>query len=212
MPEQGWKRLTVGGPWFRGPGKYPIVAYSEFMPPPRLGRKPYDRDEEEIDAHVFDPADPWGWRISEYEEALELQPGLLHVAELLLGVLRHLGHGEPAHGIARNKLRENPYWPESLHEKGAPAQERYVTLMPLALSRTQDDKGRVRWTLFGASHQGPGRAFWRGFYPRRAANCPPTGRSGSFAGCWRPRIKSRRRRWPTCGAPGCESTPAPTMP
>ena len=106
---------------------------------------------------------------------MELQPGLLHVAELLLGVLRHLGHGEPAHGIARNKLRENPYWPESLHEKGAPVQERYVTLMPLALSRTQDDKGRVRWTLFGASHQGPGRAFWRGFYSAPRANCPPAG-------------------------------------
>ena len=41
--------------------------------------------------------------------------------------------------------------------------------MPLALSRTQDDKGRVRWTLFGASEDGPGRAFWRGFFvaPRR---------------------------------------------
>ena len=29
------------------------------------------------------------------------------------------------------------------------------TLLPLALSRTQDDKGRIRWTLFGGSEQGP---------------------------------------------------------
>src|SRR5262249_16973633 len=28
----------------------------------------------------------------------------------------------------------------------------------------QDDKGRLRWTLFGGSEQGPGRAFWRGFF------------------------------------------------
>src|SRR5262249_33609740 len=40
----------------------------------------------------------------------------------------------------------------------------YVVLMPLALSRTQDDKGRVRWTLFGASEQGPAKPFWQGFY------------------------------------------------
>ena len=42
--------------------------------------------------------------------------------------------------------------------------ERYVVLAPLALGRTQDDKGRVRWTLFGGSEQGPARAFWRGFW------------------------------------------------
>ena len=30
--------------------------------------------------------------------------------------------------------------------------------------KTQDDKGRVRWTLFGASEQGPAKAFWRGFF------------------------------------------------
>ncbi|MGO8690059.1 MAG: M28 family metallopeptidase [Thermoguttaceae bacterium] len=174
MAEQGWKRLTTGAAWFRSPGEYPIAAYSEFMPPPRLGRKPYDRPDDPASAEVFDPADPWGWKISAYEEALELQPGLLHVGEELLGVLRHLGRGEAAHGIARYKLRDNPYWPEALDRRGAPPGERYVVLLSLALSRTQDDKGRVRWTLFGASHLGPGRAFWRGFFaaPRRELPAP----------------------------------------
>jgi len=37
MPLQGWKRLLAGAPWFRGRGKYTIRAYSEFLPPPRLG-------------------------------------------------------------------------------------------------------------------------------------------------------------------------------
>src|SRR6185437_139967 len=69
-----------------------------------------------------------------------------------------------SHGIARAKLADNPCWPPRLADRaGRLGHERYVVLMSLALSRTQDDKGRVRWTLFGGSEQGPGRAFWEGF-------------------------------------------------
>jgi hypothetical protein len=154
----GWHAL-VGTPW-PGPEGYPIEAYSEFMPPPRLGRRACG----ELDPLLFAAGDPWGWQVTEYEEGLELRPGLEHLAAELLKTFRHLGRNEPAHGIARNKLRDNPYWPEALRRQGAPASERYVLLLPLALSRTQDDKGRVRWTLFGGSEQGPARAFWRSFY------------------------------------------------
>ena len=160
MPERGWKQLLAGWPWFQQEGAYPIAAYSEFMPPPRLGRKAYGN----VDRLLFDDDDAWGWRVTEYEEAWELQPGLHTLAGEILKSLRHLGRGEAAHGISHRKLEANPYWPESLHGRGAPAHERYVILMPLALSRTQDDKGRVRWTLFGASEQGPARAFWRGMF------------------------------------------------
>ncbi len=45
--------------------------------------------------------------------------------------------------------------------------------MPLSLSRTQDDKGRVRWTLFGNSEQGPGKAFWKSFYTAPKIEAPP---------------------------------------
>ena len=168
MADQGWKRLVAGHPWFTGPDSYPIPAYSEFMPPPRLGQKAYGR---RVDNLLFDERDPWGWRVSEYEQAWELTPGLEHLAEHLLKTMRHLGRREPAHGIARNKLADNPYWPKALADRGAPDHERYVVLMPLALARTQDDKGRVRWTLFGGSEQGPGRAFWRSFFtaPRKEA-------------------------------------------
>src|SRR5262249_11283437 len=70
------------------------------------------------------------------------------------------------------------YWPPELAERtGKLPHERYVVLMPLAFSRTQDDKGRLRWTLFGGSEQGPGRAFWKGFFtaPRREVpeDCGP---------------------------------------
>lgn len=160
MSSSGWKKLTAGAAWFRKPGRYPIPAYSEFMPPPRVGCKAYGR----VDPLLFSADDPWGWHVTEYEEAFELQPGLSHLATLLLHVLRRLGRCEPAEGIAHNKLVGNPYWPEELQAGGAPAAERYLLLSPLALSRTQDDKGRVRWTLFGGSELGPERAFWRSFF------------------------------------------------
>ncbi|HVX10329.1 MAG TPA: M28 family peptidase [Pirellulales bacterium] len=166
MPEQGWKQLVAGHPWYTGPDSYPIAAYSEFMPPPRLGQKAYGRT---VDPLLFDEADVWGWHVTEYEQAFELAPGLECLAEHVLKTMRHLGRCESAHGIAHNKLLDNPYWPQPLLDRGAPAHERYVVVMPLALARTQDDKGRVRWTLFGGSEQGPARAFWRGFFtaPRR---------------------------------------------
>jgi hypothetical protein len=177
MPERGWKQLVAGHPWFTGEGNYPIPAYSEFMPPPRLGQKAYGHS---VDRLLFDEVDRWGWHITEYEQAFELTPGLQHFAEHVLKSMRHLGRGEPAHGIARNKLANNPYWPKSLVDAGELAHERYVVLMPLALARTQDDKGRVRWTLFGGSEQGPSRPFWRGFFLSPREELPESEGVGFF--------------------------------
>jgi hypothetical protein len=42
MPRtSGWQQLVAGWPRFRGEGSYPLPAYSEFLPPPQLGRKHY---------------------------------------------------------------------------------------------------------------------------------------------------------------------------
>jgi hypothetical protein len=164
MVAAGWKQLLDEASCFRGDGKYPIAAYSEFIPPPRLGLKPYGG------RPSFDDNDPWGWPITEFEECFELRPGLECLAGQFVVALARLGRGQPAHGCARNKLENNPYWPPELSEKaGRLGHERYVVLLPLALSRTQDDKGRLRWTFFGGSEQGPARAFWRSFFtaPRR---------------------------------------------
>src|SRR5262249_50694599 len=68
MAQVGWQRLLAGAPWFRGEGSYPIAAYSEFMPPPRVGRKPYEAD----GAATYNEADPWGWPVTEAEDLLEL--------------------------------------------------------------------------------------------------------------------------------------------
>jgi hypothetical protein len=166
MAASGWKQLLAGAPWFRGEGKHPIVAYSEYIPPPRLAVKPYSKTV----TTAFDQNDPWGWQVTEFEEAFEFRPGMEHLAQQIVKAFAHLGRGEPSHGIAHGKLMDNPYWPAELAEQaGKLSHERYVVLLPLAFSRTQDDKGRLRWTLFGASEQGPAKAFWKSFFtaPRR---------------------------------------------
>src|SRR5689334_23277777 len=112
MPTQGWKQLLAGAPWFHGAGAYPIAAYSEFMPPPRLVCKPYGC----ADPIPLAEDDPWGWPITEYEEALQLRPGLERVAAQILVALEHLGEGRPMHGISRGKLADNPYWPPALQQ------------------------------------------------------------------------------------------------
>lgn len=162
----GWRELVQGHPWFAGEGSYPIPAYSEFMPAPRVGRTAYG----DVDPLLFSKDDPYGWRVSEIEEQFELQPGLESIAKQVLEQLSKLGTGKPAYQIGGHKRRNlegNPYWPPELDQAaqaGRLEHERYVILLPLALSKTQDDLGRVRWTFFGSSEQGPERAFWKGFY------------------------------------------------
>jgi len=163
-PSIGYHRLLEGYPWFEGPGSFPLPAYSEFMPPPCLRRRPYGRE----DHTPFADDDPFGWIVPEVEEEYELQPGLHGLAQQIVSQLVELGQGGPAHRIAghqRRNLAENPYWPPELAARaGHLPHERYVTLLPLALSKTQDDKARLRWTFFGNSEQGPERAFWQSFY------------------------------------------------
>jgi hypothetical protein len=169
MPTSGWKQLLAGAPWVQDEGKFPISAYSEFMPPPHLGVKPYSMK----GRNSVGTSDPNGWEVTEYEEAFEFQPGLHHLACQFVNALEHLCCGRPAHGISRTKLTDNPYWPPELSERaGELSHEHHVMLLPLAFSRTQDDKGRLRWTLFGASEQGPGKAFWKGFFTAPGREVP----------------------------------------
>ena len=143
----GWHALLQDYPWFAAEGRYPLAAYSEFLPPPRLGRTAYG----ELDPTLFSAADPFGWNVSELEEEYELAPGLRVLAQQIMGALRKLGQAETEHTLAGHEgrnLRDNPYWPDSLAARaGHLLHEHYVLLLPLALSRTQDDMGRVRWTF-----------------------------------------------------------------
>ncbi len=168
----GWEKLLQDYPWFTGKNRFPLPAYSEFMPPPRFGRSPYG----EFDTEHSVPNDPFGWYISEIEEELQLKPGLTLLANEILKQIVELGEGKPAYNISgqmgRNLLN-NPYWPPELAaQAGNLPHERYVVFLPLALSKTQDDKGRVRWTFFGSSEQGPERAFWKSFFSSPTQEIP----------------------------------------
>jgi len=165
-PPGGWNPLLAEDDWCRGPGQMPIPAYSEFLPPPYVGVKPYGA----LDRFVRHPSDHFGWYVGEYEQEFELKPGLELIARETLEEVVKLGRGLPAPQISRRKLEDNPYWPRALADRaGKLRHERYVIFLSVALSRTQDDKGRVPWTLFGSSEQGPALPFWKGFYlgPRR---------------------------------------------
>jgi len=160
----GWQKLLTGYPWFRCNGCFPITAYSEFMPSPLLGYKPYGKP----DHVILSEDDPFGWKISEMEEEYELKPGIEHIGRQIMSNILKLGKGLPQHfisGHGNENLKNNPYWPPELaSHAGSLIQERYITLLPLMLSRTQDDKGRVLWTFFGNSIHEPEQAFWKSFF------------------------------------------------
>jgi hypothetical protein len=157
----GWSQILAEGRAVGPDGRFPIRAYSEFMPPPWVGVKPAG----ELEPFTRPPPDDdFGWNVPEHQEAQELRPGLARLAGHVLFELAKLGRGDAAHQLSKPLLRGNPAWPEELAARAPRAGPGLAIALPLALSRTQDDKGRVRWTLFGASHEGPARPFWRSFF------------------------------------------------
>lgn len=148
---------------FHGPGRFPLPPYSEYMPPPYIGIKPAAPDRAALAATCTACSDA-ALDVDEYEQASTLEPGLDHLAEKLATATHRLLRGEP-HGLSATLLDGNPAWPAELaaaargHEL---AHDPQIVICALALSRSQDDKGRQRWTLFGASHEGSSAAFWHG--------------------------------------------------
>lgn len=170
MKHQSWHQLLSNLPRYRGNDHFHLPAYSEFMPPPRIGWRPCDPHH----PAPRNPANPYAWLVSEREQAAELQPGLEIIARQVLSALQRLDKDQSAEGVSKRVLEGNSYWPPELAAvRGGLAHERFVTFAPLVLSRTQDDKGRVRWTFFGGSEQGPDRAFWKSFYLAPGRERPP---------------------------------------
>jgi hypothetical protein len=148
---------------FAGAGRFPIRAYSEYMPPPYVGIKPYAPKRAD-GACTARATDDLVLDITEYEQVEELTPGLQRIATLLLTEVAKLARGS-SHLFSHTLLDGNPAWPKALSEAAQQGvqKEAFSLAMPLALSRTQDDKGNVRWTLFGCSHDGASRPFWASF-------------------------------------------------
>jgi hypothetical protein len=148
---------------FHGAGRFPLRAYSELMPPPYVGIKPYAPNRAHA-ATTFSASGGDALDIDEYEQAHDLEPGLDRIADHLLSQLGLLVSGQP-HALSRTLLEGNPAWPAEIADAaraGKLGHDPLVVICALALSRTQDDKGNDRWTLFGASHDRPGAPFWYG--------------------------------------------------
>jgi len=168
----GWHKLIADYSFNSKERKFLLPAYSEFMPPPRLGCSRYGIP----DKNIFSEEDIYGWKISEMEETYELIPGIENTGRQVMDHIMKLGKGLPEFHIAghnRQNLLNNPYWPLELAEQaGKLEHEKYVVFLPMMLSRTQDDKGRVRWTFFGNSVKDPEYAFWKSFYSDPAHELP----------------------------------------
>jgi hypothetical protein len=168
MSEQAWARLEKeASTVYRGEGRFPLRAYSEFMPPPYVGIKPYEvhRDEHASTAHSArgDALD-----ITEAEQAQELEAGIQRIGAHVVHELGKLLAGS-SHALSKTLLTNNLAWPAELEaacERGALKHDPIVVFTSVALSRTQDDLGNVRWTLFGSSHDGAAAPFWGSFASR----------------------------------------------
>lgn len=176
-----WEEMLGGFPCFEKSGNFSIPAYSEFMPPPRFGKKPTGMCGE----NCFHPEAPNNWLVSEFEEHCELRPGLEDICRHILNSIVDLGNGQTSPFMAGHKRRNlegNRYWPEELAaHAGRFAAKDFLVILPLSLSKTQDDKGRVQWTLFGSSEQGPEMAFWKSFQEPSGKERPVTESRRTFA-------------------------------
>src|SRR5215475_3891042 len=108
----GWRRLTEGYPWFSGAGSFPLPAYSEFMPPPRLGLTLCG----ELDATLFHANDPYGWSVDEVEEH-QLRQGMQDIASQVMGhLIRFANDTTTVHigGPNARNLKDNPFWSDEL--------------------------------------------------------------------------------------------------
>lgn len=159
----GWKKLLHDFNYYAKERNFRLPAYSEFMPSPRLGCN----FNGVIDRDIFSDDDLNGWNIPEIEEELELKPGIENIGHQVMQHIIKLGKGLPEYhigGHGNQNLINNPYWPADLAEcAGKLKNEQYIVFLPMMLSRTQDDKGRVRWTFFGNSIHDPELVFWKSF-------------------------------------------------
>jgi hypothetical protein len=165
LANSGWKSFFDGYPWFTGENKYRIQAYSEFMPPLMTGFNPYTGS---VYPWSFSGDDDFGWKVLELEEEYQLRPGLDKIGRQIIEHMYKLGQGTLPVSLAghhQSVFANNIFWSDELAAcQGKLRQEKYITIMPFSLSRTKDDKGRIHWTFFGASEQGPEKAFWKSFY------------------------------------------------
>ena len=213
MKPEGWQRLLADVPHSWQAGGFPIAAYSEFMPPPRSAGSPTGRPSPRrlpttIRSAGTSPSTKRRWSCGR---------AWTHLAGTSSGPWSHLGHGRPAHGIARAKLEGNPYWPPELAERaGRLPHERYVVLAAAGPLADAGRQGPRPLDALRRQRAGAGAGFWRellfGPRPRTAGRGRPW---SSSAACWPRPTASRSSGWPICARPGsasCRRTAAGSLP
>ena len=151
---------------FSATGRFPVPAYSEFMPPPFVGIKPFTAPAMPA-APRTPPACATSTASPSTSTSRSTSWGLAWPRSRATWCLSWASwpRARPTSSPALCST-DNLAWPESLAaaaRAGRYPQRPFFVMQPLALSRTQDDKGNVRWTLFGASHEPASAVFWRGF-------------------------------------------------
>src|SRR5580693_3818385 len=92
---KGWSLLEAEAQSaYLGPGRFPLRAYSEFMPPPYVAIKPYAPSlSRPLEACTSTMGDELALDITEYEQREELEPGLGRIATLLVTEVARLARG-----------------------------------------------------------------------------------------------------------------------
>ncbi len=65
MTMQGWEKLLADVPRYGKADRYRIMAYSEMMPSPWIGWRPYGKDH----PAPRNPEDPFAWLVNERAQA-----------------------------------------------------------------------------------------------------------------------------------------------
>ena len=166
-----WSRLLADDDWCRGRGRFPLPAYSEYLPPPYLFPKPYG------DARP--PLGAPGRRLRLADHRIRGRTGTGARAWKSSPAMRctqlvRLGRGQPTPHISRSKLRNNPYWPASLAARAGQSHPR--TLRAAAVRRPCRAPRTTRAACAGrcsaAASRGRARPFWRSFFTAPGVEAP----------------------------------------
>lgn len=165
----GWNTVFDSKTAWVPPLSHPIEAYSEFMPAPSIGARPYPLLYETKASLLqsqgyfpyYNPQDPHYFFIPSFDEVTVIRPGLIYLMKHFLKDLSQLSKGETPgggklKGIPKSLLENNPYFPDKLR-----GEEAIVSILPITLSMTQNDQGQTPWTVFGGTMASYEEVFWK---------------------------------------------------